>query len=238
MNKAERLICYLFQFPAPIVFVTGRFGHGKTDFSLLIAETLLKYDKIKRVGTNITTNHPDFDLITNLLKLKRWLRSTKGDKLFILDEAGIHIDTRHALSKLNREIRHTAFLLRKFDGKFVLVSQRSKDLDSTFRDTSIWLATFHKLNKKTVRVYGNPLPRPITIFDVPRTSIRFNTKDIAPFSYGALDLELSSMEDQILKEWLETMNYNKVAKKYKLFPQQVKRIIKNRIEEILALKQV
>ena len=42
METPDRIICELFKIPAPIVFITGRFGSGKTDFALLIAEILLE----------------------------------------------------------------------------------------------------------------------------------------------------------------------------------------------------
>jgi len=113
--------------------------------------------------------------------LKHWLLDRKK-KLFILDEAGIHIDTRNPLGRINREVRRIGFLLSKFRGKFIFVSQRSKDIEGTFRDTDIRLATFKKLNKKTLMLYSNVFQEALYITDIPKTNVKFDTYDIALFT--------------------------------------------------------
>jgi len=233
--NGRKFIKWIFtNFPAPICFITGRMGYGKTDFSLLIAEYLLKENALKYVGSNIKIDHPNFEYITNVYKLKRWLQR-KGDKLFILDEAGIYVDSRSALSRLNKEIRKIGFLLRKFDGKLIFVTQRSEDIDSTFRHTDIWLATFHKINLKTCKVYANPLDEPITLHNIPPTSIKFNTKDIAFFGFEPTQEDAESFEDKLLTEWLECGNFSKVAKRHNLYPMQVKRIILERVKQLRSM---
>lgn len=229
------VITYLFsKFPAPICLVTGRMGSGKTDFSLLIAETLLKKNIVKLVGSNIRTSDPRFDYIVNVYQLKKWMQK-KGAKLFILDEAAVHIDSRSALSKLNREIRKIAFLLRKFDGKMILVSQRSEDLDSTFRDSDIWLATFYKETLKSCIVYANPLDEPIRLIDIPKTSIPYDTKDIALFGFEYTPEDQGSFEDKLLTEWLECGSFRTVALKHGLYAMQVKRIILDKVKQLRSM---
>jgi len=235
INKGRKLIKWLFtKFPAPICFVTGRMGYGKTDFSLKIAETLLEENALKMVGSNIKVEDSRFTYITNVYKLKKWMQK-RGDKLFILDEAGIHVDSRSALSKINKEIRKIAFLLRKFDGKLIFVTQRSADIDTTFRDTDIWLATFHKADLKTCYVYANPLDEIVVIRNVPKTSIKYDTKDIALFGFEPSSEDAESFEDKLLTEWLECGNFSKVAKKHNLYPMQVKRIVLERIKQLRSM---
>lgn len=236
MARRRGVIEYLFsKFPAPICIVTGRMGFGKTDFSLLIAEKLLERNIVKFVGTNIKTQDERIDYITNVHQLKQWMQK-KGNKLFILDEAGIHVDSRSALSKLNKEIRKIAFLLRKFDGKMILVSQRIEDLDTTFRSSDIWLATFHKINLKTCIIEANPLPEPVILYDIPRTSIPYDTKDIALFGFELTE-GLETTEDKLLTEWVECGNFRKVALKHGMYTMQVKRIILEKVKQLLASQQ-
>jgi len=206
-------------------------GKGKTDFSLLIAQILLEEKAVKMVGSNIKVNHPQFTYITNIYQLKQWM-TQKGDKLFILDEAGIYVDARNALSKLNKELRKVAFLLRKFDGKLIFVTQTFEDLDSTFRNTDIWLATFKKTALTRCEVYSSLWIGPKILSKIPPTSIPFNTKDIAEFGFEPI-VDNETLEDQILTEWLECQNFSKVAKAHNMFPMQVKRIV---IEKIKQLK--
>ena len=238
LEDAEKIICDLFSYQAPIVFITGRFGNGKTDFSLLIAEILLKHNVIKKFASNIKVldaqNLP-YTYITNLVSLKEWLYPKRIPKLFILDEAGINVDRRNPLGKLNRQIRYLGFLLRKFRGKLIFISQRSKDIESTFADTDIWLATFKKISKTEALLVSNVYDEPFYISDIPRTSIKFDTYDIAPFTTEPKydELETQSFERKILYEWLECGSYGKVAKKHGLFTQQVKRIVLEQVKAIL-----
>ena len=237
METPEQIICRLFRDPAPIVFITGRHGRGKTDFGLLIAEILLKHGIIKKFGSNIKVLDAqgyDYTYITNLVRLKKWLYPKRIHKLFILDEAGINVDRRNPLGKLNREIRYLGFLLRKFRGKLVLISQRSKDIESTFTDTDIWLGTFKKISKTEALLISNLYEGPYYISDIPKTSIIFDSYDIAPFTSEPekLSEEMDTFEMKILCDWLECGSYNKVAKKYGLFAQEVKRIV---IEQVKAL---
>ena len=238
METPEQIICRLFNDPAPIVFITGRHGRGKTDFGLLIAEILLKNGIIKKFGSNIKvldSKGYDYTHITNLVRLKRWLKKPKRiHKAFILDEAGIHADRRNPLGRLTREFRYLGFLLRKYRCKLMLISQRSKDIESTFADTDIWLGTFKKISKTEAILISNIFEEPYYISDIPKTSIQFDTYDIAPFTLEPekLSEEMDTFEMKILCDWLECGSYNKVAKKYGMFAQEVKRIV---IEQVKAL---
>jgi len=241
MLKIERIICKLFSYPAPIVFVVGRFGFGKTDFALLIAETLLKYGIIKKFGSNIRVDDAlgyDYAYITNLVRLKEWLYPKRIPKLFILDEAGVHADRRNPAGKINRQLRYIGFLLRKFSGKFIFISQREKDIESTFEDTDIWLATFRKVSLTKAELRHNLSPEKIYLKNIPPTNFKFDTTDIALFTAepNYQDLEAETFERRILYDWLELGNYGKVAKKHNLHIQQVKRIILKEVKAILEAR--
>jgi len=240
IQNAEKIICKLFSYHAPIVFITGRFGFGKTDFSLLIAEILIKNGIIKKFASNIKVESQNlpYTYITNLVSLKEWLYPKRISKLFILDEAGINVDRRNPLGKLNRQIRYLGFLLRKFRGKLIFISQRSKDIESTFADTDIWLATFKKLSKTKALLVSNIYDEPFYFSDIPKTNIKFDTYDIAPFTTEPKydELEAQSFERKILYEWLECGSYGKVAKTHGLFTQQIKRIILEQVKAILNSK--
>jgi len=179
------LVKRLFKVPASIVLITGRMDSGKTDFALLLSEILLETRIIREVGTNIKVEDPRFTRITSVPALKSWLLHSPGPKLFILDEAGCHIDSRRPMAKINKELRNCAFLLRKYRSKMMLISQRGEDVESTFRAPDIWLATFKKTSKKTAICVSDLWEEPVIIEDVPKTSIKYDTYDIAPFSLEA-----------------------------------------------------
>ena len=234
-DELDEILAELFTKPAPIVFITGRFGYGKTDFALYIADRLLDMGLVKEVGTNIKVFDDRFKRITNLYHLKNWLRGSKSKKLFILDEAGIHLDVRNPLGKLNREIRHLGFLLRKFRAKLILVSQRAKDIESTFRDTDIWLATFYKLSKSRALLFSNIHLEPILIEDIPRTNVKFDTYDIAPFSTEPTEFEPQSEAQKLLKMWaVDDMSFRQISRQTGIPTQTVIRYVKEAVRNIIA----
>lgn len=238
-DEFEKILKDHFTDPAPIVFIIGRHGRGKTDFSLYIAEKLLEMGLVHEVGTNIKveTEDPRIKHITNLYHLKNWLKSSKKRKLFILDEAGIHIDARNPLGKLNKEIRHLAFLLRKYRAKLILVSQRAKDIESTFRDTAMWLATFQKLSKKTAllisNIYGSD--EPILLEDIPPTSLKYDTYDIAPFSTEPTEFEPQSEAQMLLKMWaIDNMSFRQISRQTGMPTPTVIRYVKEAVKNLLV----
>jgi len=238
-SRAERIICRLFNDPAPIIFITGRHGRGKTDFGLLIAFLLCKNGVIKKFSSNIRvfdSQGYDYMHISNIVKLKSWLYPKNMPKLFILDEAGINVDRRNPLGKLNKEIRYLGFLLRKYRGKLILISQRSKDIESTFADTDIWLGTFKKLSQKEAILTTNLSDEPFYISEIPKSPITFDSYDIAEFTTEPefSQEEATSENQQILFEWVKDGNYSKVAKAKGLQTQQIKRIVLSEVKAILS----
>jgi hypothetical protein len=175
------LLEQIFEIPAPIVLICGRMGMGKTDFSLLLAELLLDQRMVDAVATNIEIEDPRFTKVTSVFGLERWLATTKGRKLFILDEAGIHIDSRTPFSQVNRRVKKIAMLLRHYRGKLVLITQRGeKDIESALRD--LISATITKLDKYTAIIALATLEDEIVLHNIPRTSIKFDTWKISEFN--------------------------------------------------------
>ena len=169
----------LFHYPAPVILVCGRMGTGKTDFSLLLAEMALMYGWVEEVATNIKVDDPRFTQITSLSALEAWLNKDTSRKLFILDEAGIHIDARNPLSAINRKFRHMVFLLRKKRAKLIVVTQRWEDIDAAVRDLILCLV--FKISKQHAVIESFVSDDFIEVFDVPKTSIRYDTYDVAEF---------------------------------------------------------
>ena len=199
----------LFKQPAPIVIIEGRMGTGKTDFSLFLAECLLNWGIVDEVATNIKVDHEKFRHISSLAELEAWLKSNKKRKLFILDEASLYIDARNPLSAMNRKFRHFVFTLRKYNAKLIAIAQRAIDMESAVRE--LRLATFTKLGKKYAILTSDLLTDPIELYDIPKTSIKFNTFDIAEFNLFAGAEADNSEEARIFQLYRELKSYQKVA---------------------------
>jgi len=217
----------LFTVPAPIILVCGRMGLGKTDFSLFLCETLLNRKLVDTVGTNIEVVDPRFIKITSMTKLEKWLAASKQRKLFVLDEAGIYIDSRNPFSQLNKRIRKVAMLLRHYHAKFMVITQREKDLESTIRD--LISAKIEKIGLKTA-IVTSPIfgDEEIVLSNIPQTTIPFDSYKISEFS---LTEELTEEEMTQLplcckvRVLLEKhgWKYRKVAKELGMHEEQIRR---------------
>jgi hypothetical protein len=123
--------------------------------------------------------------ITSLEEVKVWHRNQIGHKLYILDEAGINDDARSPFSKLNRQIRHEIFIARKFYVHWIFVLQEIKDID-TWKSSNLT----GLLLKKKASLDGHFkgilefkwFADQIHVNDFPRTSLYFDTLDVAPFT--------------------------------------------------------
>jgi len=231
----------LFSDPAPIIFITGHHGFGKTDFSLYLAEQLLNMGMVDEVATNIRTEEPAIKFISDLCTLKLWLRHSKKPKLYIFDEAGIYLSSRRPLSKLNVDVLHEVLKARKYRAKLIFISQRSRDIESAIRDTDIWLATFKKINKTTAELIANlPQPEywfPIRFKNIPPTSIPYDTYDIAPFTLRPEQLQPESEEQRLLMMWIEDDNisFRQISRLTGIPVTTVIRWIKQAVRELVVI---
>ena len=208
-NEFRYLMEELFRYPAPILIVEGRMGTGKTDFALFLAENLLYWGIVDEVATNIKVQHEKFRHISSLAELEAWLKSSKSRKLFILDEAALYVDARNPLSAMNRKFRHFVFLLRKFNAKLIAIAQRSVDMESAVRE--LCLATITKLSKKYAVITSDLLSEPVELFNIPKTTIKFDTYDIAEFRLFAGAESDDSEEARIFELYRQLKSYQKVA---------------------------
>jgi len=176
----------------PVAVICGNPETGKTDTALLLAEIGLNTGLLECFASNIQTYNVG-KRITNLDEMSQWFREAAGKKLFILDEAGIHDDTRSPMSIMNRTLRHEVFLIRKFKGHIIFVLQEMKDLDNWKNSEltgTIIKKKVHQGFEALVKFRG--ITDLFRFTEMPKTSIEFNTLDVAPF---ALERQLEELAD-------------------------------------------
>jgi len=184
---------------SPVIIIHGKKGTGKTDFSLYLAEKMLEYGYVELVATNVKTE--SFPVIDTLGKLRLWLASSTKKKLFVFDEAGVYITARRSMSKANVEILKLAHLLRKYRAKMIFTTVRYKDIDASLKDPEICSAIVEKKAKTIAEITvltGEPETYILT--NIPRTSINFDTYDIAYFDF---EREYEVTED--MPDWLKAL---------------------------------
>lgn len=166
-----------------VIFVCGAKEKGKTDFSLWLGEYSFFMGYRTKIATNISAEASDYSIrqITNLPDLKEWLAGS-GRKLFILDEAGKHIRKLRFMTQKNIEMMDIIQVIRHFDAGFIGIAPSETFIDNNFLNTDILDAKIRKINKKVAKVYNYLHKESSFIYDIPPTSIFFNSKDIARFS--------------------------------------------------------
>lgn len=108
---------------------------------------------------------------------------------------------------------------RKFRLKVIVIYHRFEDLPSLFSDTKYVLAFIKKINRKTAKILAPKLfEEPITIKNIPKTNIRFNTYEVGEFTEDnpkeVKQLELMKRVLDLKKLGFEEWQINEILKKY------------------------
>lgn len=152
---------------------------GKTDFSLMLSELLVNLHIVQEVATNIDT-FGVYTYISDLETLKYWLHENNRVKLYIFDEANIHLPSRRAMSNKSVDIIQMFPEVSKARARLIVIGQKLDSLDSELRHTGWVRGTFQKINLKTV--YIRVGKEEWTFSDLPPTSIKFDPYLQAPFT--------------------------------------------------------
>jgi hypothetical protein len=213
----------LLQKDGVIIFIDGRKESGKTDFGLKLAEYCYERGYRKHVATNIKTESYIVEKqITDLPTLKEWLL-TKGKKTYVLDEAGKNLGKKRFMTNLSNEIMNIVQLIRHFDAVLIGIAPSATFIDSTFMDPEILDARIRKKNKREAWLIDQLHRKSIGLDHIKRTSIKFDSKDIADFTlqkkYVLADLPLcckvaaiygESGTYKAIKEKLGDMNHETI----------------------------
>ena len=228
----------------PVAIIYGNPETGKTDTACQIAEVGLAEGWLDYIASNIYTNGVG-SKITSLEEVKYWHRTQKGNKLFILDEAGINDDARNPFSRLNREIRHEIFIARKFNVHWIFILQELKDIDnwknSNLTGMKIAKNAFNKTNfSARIRLRWWEFGQSQIVYDFPKTSLPYDTLDIGIFTLERQSIDdkirLKGLEAELAAEWVGGKSFGVIgaANNRNLKPQQVKRKVQDFIK--LALR--
>lgn len=235
------------QWKYPVIVICGNPETGKTDAALLLAEIAKKEGVLHHFASNIQT-YGQGERITSLEEADYWFKNQTGTKCYILDEAGVHDDSRNPLSLLNRNIRHEVFLVRKFKGHIIFILQDIADLD-TWKSSDLTGAI---IKKKVSDGHFSALIKTKLVEDLlsfdewPKTSIPYDTLDIAPFTLerqiSEEDVQLKGLPCQTAFLYAKTGNLSVIAKELgrqlgkDLKPMQAKRLLQAYLREQLHIE--
>jgi hypothetical protein len=215
-----------------VIFISGAKELGKTDIALLLAEVCHILGFRRHIATNIRTDSYMIEKqITNYDDLKRWLL-TSGRKLFVLDEAGTSLKKMRFMSEKNQLIMDTIQLIRHYDAGFIGIAPSDVFIDNNFLNTDILDARIKKISLHTAQVKDYLNRESYFLLDVPRTSIRFNSKDVAEFSlHGRVQLKDLPLCCAVAKVYAETGSYKAVSKQFdNMNPKEIRRHLRNHLK--------
>lgn len=221
---------------ASFIIIFGRRETGKTDFALLLSEILVALGIIKHVASNIKIYNSPFPIthITDLENLRLWAYSNRGKKLFLFDEYGKAMRRRSPMSKLNNDLIDDLQTLRKPNMSTIACTVDEKYIDNASLGSDVLDGVFIKTDYKNPKValYNDLLEYfHKELEDIPATSIKFDEWDVAPFKRQAQNKKPQFKDADLAVLW--DLTHDKTAKDLGLHTQQVTRIWKKFIKEVL-----
>lgn len=232
----KAIIKVVFDLPASVVIICGRWKTGKTDFSLLIAEMLLemkgKYLPILKCATNIQTERDErFEYIDDMVSLKKWLFGDHISKLFIYDEAIKSTPSRRAMSKLNTKWLEIIPELSKGKCKLIAITQELDYTESIFCHRTFLRGIFQKLSRERAYCFSHLLEDRVEISDIPRCKVRFYPYRVAKFSLGVetLPFDFKDKKMELLWRWSQ----GEPCRSLGLHPQQLNRMTREFVKKSL-----
>jgi hypothetical protein len=227
-------LAYILDRDGFVIFISGKKEDGKTDVALLLAEICHALGFRKHIATNIKTDSYIIEKqIVSLDELRNWLHQG-GRKLFILDEAGKHIKKMRFMSEMNLAIMEVIQLIRHYDAGFIGIAPSDIFIDSNFLNTDILDARIKKLGKRMALVRDYLISGKSTYFllDIPRTSIKFNSKDTADFAlHTKIALNDLPLCCGVARVYAETGSYKAVSQSFaNMNPKEIRRHLRNHLK--------
>lgn len=242
ITALDKLILDLFKRPSVIIFIRGRRGSGKTDISLLIAETLYKHKVISEIATNIKILESPFTInhISSLDDLEAWLKSSRSRKLYILDEAGKAIRRRAPMSSLNIHILDNIQVIRHYRASLIIIAPSDEFVDRAALGEDILDVVITKPSFKNPKValWADLIDmQQFTLKNIPATSVRYDSYDVAPFTKTS-PIKTPRFKDEDMKllwAWSHDQLTNLTGAQRTQLCRLRKNFIKNTLESMLSL---
>jgi len=215
--------------------IMGRRESGKTDMAFLISEIVYFTGVIKNVATNVKVYDSPFPIerITNLEDLRHWCRTVQGRKLYLFDEMGKSMRRRTPMASLNIKMLDDLQILRKYRLSLIGIAPADIYVDSAVFGSDLldWIVIKNRESQK-VALYKDLMEDiELIITDIPPTSIKFDTWDVAPFKEKANpELTFKEKNLELLWQWCNGASWNQLGFKH---PQQFNRFLRKNLKKLL-----
>lgn len=203
---------------APILYIWGPPGSGKTNFALLLAQMWKRYfHENGEIGTNIASLEQKDKWIDKWYELDSWItdnvtdiedggKTTKKDaksKLYIFDEASTHApSTGKEGWETRQKLAPMVFKIRKAKAGLIIIGHDGKDVDPSIRTLAKCVQKFRD-SKKEARIFEDVNERQginefsfSPIKGIPETDWNYDDKEATSFSWE----ESQEQEEKFSKE--------------------------------------
>jgi len=235
-NLLDACLKRIYDAPASITVVTGKWKTGKTDLSLRISYDELKnrLGVIKEVATNIKLQHPEIKYIDNFEDFEFWVFQNKRPKIFIYDEAIKSTPSRRAMSEINTKWLEYVPELSKGRCHLIVVTQEVDFTEKLFLHPTFVRAQWVKLDKTVADLIITGDQHVYRFNGIPKTTVPFDPYSIAEWrlSRGPFDFSLVDRDIKIALDYAKLPS-KQVMDKYGLrFRSDLTNAVKRAIEKL------
>ena len=236
----DRCLLQIYNSPASISVVTGKWKKGKTDFALRLAKDELKdrLGVIKEIGTNIKTESDEIRYIDNFQDFEVWAFSNKKRKMLLYDEAIKSTPSRRAMSQLNTKWLEYVPELSKMKCHLVVITQEEAYTEKLFLHPTFIRAKWIKQDLKTVDLIISGKDQILRFHNIPKTTVKFDPYRIATWKMETENILAIEDEDiqimldyahltsqQIIDKYPSLQHRTEVMRRVKKGIRKVKRLL-------------
>jgi len=230
----DQVLNSLYNSPASISVISGKWKTGKTDFSLflVIDELRDRLGLIREVGSNIQTTDPTVAYVNNFMDLETFLYRNKDRKAFIFDEALKAAPSRSAMSRLNVKWLEYIPELSKARTHLFVITQEESYLEKLFLHPTFVRARWKKLDLKTVDLIKDG--EVLRFRDLPKAKVDFDPYCIAKWQMEPDgDPGLEDEDLTIALDYSRGMKTQDIMEKYGLkYRWEITRALKRAIDKL------
>lgn len=196
VSVLEYYLSKIYDSPASISVVLGKWKSGKTDFALRLAyDELYNRGLVKEVASNIKTNQIRY--IDNFTDLSYWLFKDQHRKAFIYDEAIKSTPSRKAMSAINTKWLEYVPELSKARCHFIVITQEEDYTEKLFLHPTFVRAKWVKRDLTTVDLIVSGQKEIIRFKGIPKTTVPFDPYSIAIWKMESDYKEILAEDDDI-----------------------------------------
>lgn len=210
MSLYHKVLNSIYDTPAGVTIIRGRWKTGKTDFALMLYEHLRKTGLVNKGAGNVqlfedpecnTPSTKDMEYIDNFAMLKAWMFKDTHRKLFIYDEAMKNAPSKKAMTILNSEWQRVIPELSKGKVQLFAITQEESMTEKIFGHPTFCVARWEKIDvshknpqyRKMVKVSSKGLKDKLFFRNITPTSLYFNPYRSAEWTMEPKNLNIKDL---------------------------------------------